>query len=140
MVSKRGAELPMNVIVIAVIALIVLILVAGFFMGGTRVLFERMGGIFKSGYDERSFVLQTCETRCNVATELPRASWVGSSYCKGFFYMDDDGDGKVDLDDIPEKAEKGVKKKYYCYDGSILGAPPCLGVRDACVTVVSNID
>ena len=39
MVSKRGAELPMNVIVIAVIALIVLILVVGFFMGGTSILF-----------------------------------------------------------------------------------------------------
>ena len=133
MVSKRGTELPMNVIVIAVIALIVLILVVSFLMGGTTILFEKIAGVFRGGYDERSFVLQTCETRCKIAQDLPEASWVGSSYCKGFFYMDNTGDGKVDL-----MLNGADKIKYYCwgYDNNdrakVLGAPPCPGVQEKC--------
>jgi len=116
MVSKRGAELPMNVIVIAVIALIVLILVVGFFMGGTSILFEKMAGVFKGGYDDMSATVQTCESHCRVAESLSTdIAKKNSAYCRATYSLDNDFNGLVDRANGNDQDKDAVKVKYYCH-------------------------
>ena len=117
MISKRGAELPMNVIVISVIALIVLILVVGFFMGGTSVLFDRMAGVFKGGYDDTSATVQTCESHCRVAESLSTdIAKKNSAYCKASYSLDiEPSNGLVDRVGGNDEDKKALKVRYYCH-------------------------
>ena len=134
MVSKRGAELPMNVIVIAVIALIVLILVVGFFMGGTSILFEKMAGVFKGGYDDMSATVQTCESHCRVAESLSTdIAKKNSAYCKATYSLDNDFNGLVDRVGVNNDEDtKAYKVRYYCHTSvdvsdskQVPGVPSC---------------
>ncbi len=129
MISKRGAELPMNVIVIAIISLIVLILVVGFFMGGTGVLFEKMAGVFKGGYDETSLVVQTCESHCRVAESLSTdIAKQNSAYCKASFTLDVNGDGLVDRVGGKDQDKDAAKLRYYCWENTDSGSARVPGV------------
>jgi len=44
--NKKGAELPMNTIIIAIIVVVVLVIIIVFFVGGTSSIGQRISEIF----------------------------------------------------------------------------------------------
>lgn len=95
--KKKGAELSLNVIIIAVLALIVLVIVAATFLGGWSALKEKLGLSKKivEGADY-NIAIQNCQLWCTEAGDLPTAQQKKSSYCVQTQNVDIDRDGKLD--------------------------------------------
>ncbi len=104
----------MSTIVIAIIAMIVLIIIVAFFLGGFSALGEKIASIFKGGAVGQDFAIQQCTTFCERAEELETNLQKSSDYCKTTFSLDLDGDGKADTF---EKDGKKITVKYHC-DGT----------------------
>jgi len=75
--NKRGqAGLPMNTLIVAIIAIIVLLLIVTFFTGGLGTIGERIRDIFgkgTAGYDI-SVARNFCTDYCNSAKRLEGAT------------------------------------------------------------------
>lgn len=106
--NKKGAELSLNVVVVAVLVIMVLVVVTIFFLGGMGGMTSKIKSMFfgtLAGTD-RTIAVQTCQTRCEQAKLLPIP--MTSAFCSSF-YIDDDGNGEAD------KNDKGEYTKFYCY-------------------------
>lgn len=97
---KRAQGLPLNLIVLAIIAALVLVLIIAFTVGGAGSTFSR---IFKVGTttigDEVDSVRAACRNACNNA-ELSVQNgqqWVNAEYCKKKINIDKNGNGKLDV-------------------------------------------
>ncbi len=97
--AKRGQGLPLNLIVLAIIAALVLVLIIAFTVGGAGSSFSR---IFKVGAtaagDEIESIRAACRQACSTAesTVTNGQEWITSGYCKKRSSIDLDGDGKVE--------------------------------------------
>ncbi|MEM2873916.1 MAG: hypothetical protein QW063_00450 [Candidatus Nanoarchaeia archaeon] len=96
MSKSRAQGLPLNVIVLAAIAALVLILIVAFTIGG-------LGGFFKqittaSGIEELSTVQTACSSACSRAqvTATTLIQFKNSDYCKKTFTIDLNKNGKID--------------------------------------------
>jgi flagellar basal body-associated protein FliL len=113
--GKRGAELSMNVIIIAILVIIVLVVVAAFFMGGFSQMINKINQLFTGRLKgtDIPIAVTTCESLCQEAQLLSTESLKSSSsYCTKYFYLEwRRQDGDVDYED-----EDGKKNpiKYYC--------------------------
>lgn len=117
--NKKGAELSMNVIIIAILGIIVLVIIAAFFMGGFSKLYDGIRNVFSGTVpDDQSTAISNCENNCKFAQLMDSANAKASSlYCKGTAKYDSDGDGQVD-------------EKHHCWSSWI--GVDCPGVRDFC--------
>jgi hypothetical protein len=128
---KKAQGLPLNLIVLAVIAALILVLIIAFTIGGAGSFFSK---IFKSGTtavgDETSVVQDACRadcTRAQQSTSTPQ--WATSSYCRRTANIDLDGNGNLTA------TEKGLK----CWDTPIsvtcsttIGTTPVEGNKADC--------
>ncbi|MBU1204195.1 MAG: hypothetical protein KKG60_03970 [Nanoarchaeota archaeon] len=119
---KKGAELSMNVIIIAILAILVLVIVAAFFTGGMARLMELISG---TRPDSISTATSMCQSDCDVASirGTPQEK-TNSKYCRQTFRLDNDEDGKIDT--TPD----GSPRYYHCWESPI--SIICGGVKEFC--------
>ena len=108
----KAQGMPINMIVMIVLALLVLVVVAGFFMTGTGTLF---GGIAQQGGQasaqaELSAFRSSCQTWCMSMNSMyaPGDEIKGTLYCKT-------------TRDLPSFGLTGV----HCYNDNVLGDNGC---------------
>lgn len=107
MMNKKGAELPMNALIVIILVVIVLIVISILFLGGTSGLSKSIRSIFygtTSGTDINLAVVQ-CDNHCSNAQALPAATRSISGYCRTTYDIDLTGDGKISIED----KEAGIK-------------------------------
>ena len=95
--AKKAQGLPLNFIVLAAIAALVLILVIAFTVGGGAPFLSK---IFKSGTTAIGDEIETVKTACtNLCAQAQTISstgaWKGTSFCSRTFNVDLDKDGKL---------------------------------------------
>jgi hypothetical protein len=92
--TKRGQSLPINTIVIAILALLVLVFVILFATGSFSSLFGQTKNIGESS-DTSIVAAQTkCAQWCLTAQGSKTTSeWTSSKFCKDTQLIDTDGDG-----------------------------------------------
>lgn len=120
MMDKRGAELSMNVVIIAIIGVLVLVVVALVFTSNVATTTQKMREFLGLGTSGQSieFVKDQCRLACENAklSDTPK----DSRYCKNLF----------------DVKEGDSVKQYSCwnragYSGVGVGCP---GVDDKCVS------
>lgn len=85
--NKKGAELPMNTLIAAIIAIVVLLLIITFFTGGLGTIGEKVRDIFgkgTAGYDV-NVAKNFCTDYCNAAKPLTAEQQKTSAYCNEKF-------------------------------------------------------
>ena len=107
--GKKAQGLPLNLIVLAAIAALVLVLVIAFTVGGSGTFF---GKIYKGGTtavgDELTVVKSTCTSLCDQAKlATTDAAYKGSSYCKRTFNVDLDSSGATGGFDVNGNVKAG---------------------------------
>ncbi|MEK6923492.1 MAG: hypothetical protein AABW84_02265 [Nanoarchaeota archaeon] len=120
MANKRGQGLPLELIVLAAIAAIVLVLIIAFTIGGGSVFFQKIfqGGTSAVG-DDLSTARSSCNSLCSQAklvTTTP--SWKSSSYCKKEFNIDLDDDGELGGCDISSGSFANPLEDEICTGGT----------------------
>ena len=97
---KRGVELALNSLVIAILVVLVLISLVIFFIFGFENVSNKIKSISQksTGGMDRTLAIQLCNQYCDFAKGLDKEQRRGSSYCNVKFDIDDDGDGLVDLE------------------------------------------
>ena len=97
--NKRGAELSMNVIIIAILVVLVLVIVAVFFTGGFTTLSSKIKNLFQPEVID----LQTAVTKCNgyctsyevvTGVSIQRDLW--RKFCEDPIDIDLNGNRKID--------------------------------------------
>ncbi len=94
--ATKAQGLPINLIILAIVAALVLVIVVAFTVGGTSNVFGKIskssavvGGDFEA-------VRATCKSFCDRAQSLSSTDdWVKSQYCARTFSVDLDRDGKT---------------------------------------------
>ncbi len=106
--NKKAQGLPLNLIILAIIAALVLVLVLAFTIGGAGTIFAK---IFKTGTtavgEDLDVVRTTCQSLCDQAQITDASQQPGSNYCQKTFDVDIDQDGS--LGDTDETKELGLK-------------------------------
>ena len=97
MVIKKAQGLPLNLIVLAAIAALVLVLGISFTVGGSGAFF---GKIYKGGQtavgDDLTVVKSACTAACDQAKlTTTDAAYKTSTYCTRTFNVDVNSDGKT---------------------------------------------
>jgi len=82
--NKKGAELPMNTIIIAIVAVVVLVIIIVFFIGGTSSVAQKIKEIFSGATAGTDIQLATqfCKEYCDQGRT--------STYCQKTFNVDKD--------------------------------------------------
>src|SRR3989344_4987580 len=97
--AKRAQGLPLNLIVLAIIAALVLVLIIAFTVGGAGSTFSRIFKVSTSTTGEEiDSVRAACRNACNNA-ELSitgSSQWATADYCKKRFNLDVDSSGKIE--------------------------------------------
>ena len=128
--NKKGVDLTINTIIIAVLVVLVLIVVVTFFLGGFGRITETISRVFfpiTLGTD-LTIATQTCEQRCEQAKLISDTLRRNSAFCKASFSIDKDGNGFADRIDGNDEDKAKPFVKYYCYRQADLPAERSLGV------------
>mgnify|MGYP001610398522 FL=1 len=118
--DKKGVELTINTIIIAVLVVLVLIVVVTFFLGGFGRITEAISRVFFPAITgtDLTIAVQLCEQRCEQAKALPTSLRGTSAFCVSAFQIDKNGNGLADRvggnDD--DKSQSFIK--YFCHKGS----------------------
>ena len=105
MINKKGAELSFNMIIIAVLGILVLVVVAAFFISN----FTNFGSsIDDLNIDKVSVAQSTCNSACDLDKSIK-----SQSYCTTTFNLDRNKDGRVDTDSENNAIE------YHCWQDPI---------------------
>ncbi|MBS3063916.1 MAG: hypothetical protein J4445_00505 [DPANN group archaeon] len=118
--AKKGQGLPLELIVLAAIAAIVLVLIIAFTIGGGSVFFQK---IFKGGTsaigDDLATARNSCNSLCSQAKLATTTSaWSSSSYCKDTFDIDLDKDGDLGGCDISSGSPGNPLEDEICTGGT----------------------
>ncbi|MEK6807426.1 MAG: hypothetical protein AABX75_00190 [Nanoarchaeota archaeon] len=132
MVTKKAQGLPLNLIVLAAIAALVLVLVISFTVGGSGAFF---GKIYRGGQtavgDELTLVKTTCTSACDQAKlTAADAAYKTSTYCTRTFNVDVNNDGKIV--DVGVKGAQGFVQEI----GLNCGNAP---ISTACDYLIGNV-
>ena len=133
--NKKGVDLTINTIIIAVLAVLVLIVVTTFFLGGFGRVTEVISNVFfplTTGTD-LTIAIQSCEQRCEqtkTLTEPLRKNF----YCLHSFKIDKDGDSRADRVGGNDADKNQPFVKYYCSRILDTGTEKDLGVSCEVVT------
>ncbi|MEK6936535.1 MAG: hypothetical protein AABW58_00520 [Nanoarchaeota archaeon] len=113
--NKKGVDLTINTIIIAVLVVLVLIVVTTFFLGGFSRVTGTISNVFfplTTGTD-LTIAIQSCEQKCDqakVLTDNLRKNF----YCQQSFIIDKDQNGKADRVDGNDDDKSKAFIKYYC--------------------------
>ncbi|MEK6903964.1 MAG: hypothetical protein AABW87_00035 [Nanoarchaeota archaeon] len=123
--DKRGAELGLNWIIIAVLAVLVLIVASYFFLSGSGGVTGTIRDIFRgttSGIS-KSISVENCIQMCRQLENYPVALRGKSPFCTTNFKIDEDNDGEA-------QKVNDEYVKYYCQraGAASAGAERDLGV------------
>ena len=113
--DRKGMELSLNTIIIAIIAIILLVSVVSFFFFGFKGLTDRIKSIFyvtTAGYD-MVLAQQTCNSYCQNAALLPEDLRKDSPYCTYPLFIDEDNNGEADRE--IKNDPKSPYKKFTCF-------------------------
>ena len=122
--NKKAQGLPLSTIIVAILVIVVLIVVLIFFLGGMGGMSTKIKSIFfgaTAGVD-KSLAIEYCRQYCISAQSLPESARGSSSFCKKYFYIDEDNDGEADKD------ANGNLIQWYCFEASSVGNVKYLGV------------
>jgi len=100
-INKKGVELSMNVIIIAILAILVLVILALFFTGGIKSLFTKITSLYSGQLTDVSSKIASCNAICNTYSVTKSQIYV-DKYCSEGSPVDLNGDGTI------ETSEKGV--------------------------------
>ncbi|MEW6063558.1 MAG: hypothetical protein AB1571_04285 [Nanoarchaeota archaeon] len=105
--NKRGVELSMNVIIIAILVILVLVILAVFFTGGIANLFNKIKLLYGAQLTDVSAKIASCNTLCQqyITTGSPLYK---DRFCEGT-KVDINGDGAI----------KGDEEGVNCIDPNI---------------------
>jgi len=106
--AKKGQGLPLNLIVLAAMAALILVLVIAFTIGGAGAFFGKIfrGGVTAVG-EEINVVQTTCNSLCQQAqTVSSTVTWKTSQYCRRTFNVDRNGDGVLNQSTSDPKANE----------------------------------
>jgi len=107
--NKKGAELPLATMIVAIIVIVVLVVIIAFFLSGTYSLKQAISRIFygtTSGTD-KALAVQICQQNCDIAMSLPEGQVrMSSQYCNQYFSIDTANRGEADF-------KPGTNQKYY---------------------------
>lgn len=95
--AKKAQGLPLNLIVLAAIAALILVLVIAFTIGGAGTFFKQIfnRGITAVG-DDVDGAKTNCQNWCTQAQQLTTtAAWKASSYCTKTANIDVNKDGAI---------------------------------------------
>ncbi len=110
------AELPINVIIIAILVVLVLVIVAAFFTGGFSQIIEKIKGT-TSGISVDDAILR-CQTLCNTYKTTQRNT-AKETFCNSHFEVDLNADGKIE----------GHEKEVYCDELGVDCGIDCREIR-----------
>jgi flagellar basal body-associated protein FliL len=120
--DKRGAELSMNVIIIAILVLLVLVVLGYFFLGGSTKIFQ---GINQFTSDNLENARNDCSSRCQLAQNYETNDQkINSGYCKKQINYDKNNDNIAD-------------EKVRCYSSYV--NIQCPGVSNLCTYEATEI-
>lgn len=104
--NKRGQDISMNVIIMAIIALLVLIVLAVVFTGGIANTVDKMKTFlgFGTGGKTLEFAKEQCNTNCVIAKGLDNPK--DSSYCTQVFNIKEDTGVKYYMCDVDNSNPK----------------------------------
>lgn len=118
--DKRGVELTLNTVIIAILVVLVLIVVIGFFLGGTSKAKDTIADIFSAGVagSDIGLAVQQCENYCDQAAEWSDKLKKSSPFCKKEFHLDFVApiDGEADLDKEDKEDKEKKPHPYKCED------------------------
>ncbi len=123
--NKKGVELTLNTVIIAILVVLVLVLLIGFFLGGTTRFKEIVGSIFRSSSagTDVSIARDQCKSYCTQAQGWAPDLVTTSPYCSFGFKLDIDGNGEADLED--ESGGQKVYKQFKCSQPGTQIYTPC---------------
>jgi hypothetical protein len=129
--NKKGVDLAINTIILAVLVVLVLIVVTTFFLGGFGRVTEVISRVFfpiTAGTD-LAIAAQNCDQRCDQAKLLPDNLQRNSAFCNSAYNIDKNGDGSADRVGGVDSDKSKPFVKYYCYRQSpITGESESLGI------------
>ncbi len=91
-ISKKGAELSLNFIIIAAIGLVVLVIALVFFTGGAERLLRGVPESVQVNQQQLNLWRNECELYCNQGSK--------SGFCNTFKSLDKNKNGKQDAEDV----------------------------------------
>lgn len=95
MMNKK-ADISMNTIVYAAIAVLILVIIIAFVTGGLGKLFKGVGTYTQESNQIKNECQNNCITAKNDITSFGITTWKNSNYCTKVYEYDINGDGKVD--------------------------------------------
>ena len=100
--DKRGAEVALNTVVIAIIIILVLTSVIIFFTVGFGNMSSKFRSVTKMSVEgiDLTLAINLCQQYCDVAKTLDEDARSNSPYCVNRFDIDEDGDGNADITNI----------------------------------------
>lgn len=109
MLNKKGQGLSLNVIIIAVLAILVLVIVSAFFLGGFSTLGDKVRGVFTgtTAGSDLDLSISTCTNLCQRAKDLDPAVARNSAYCTSKFSVDTNNNGKIEDDEKDRRCSDG---------------------------------
>ncbi|MCX6711965.1 MAG: hypothetical protein NT139_02945 [Candidatus Woesearchaeota archaeon] len=113
--NKKGAELPLTTMIVAIIVIVVLVVIIAFFLSGTYSLKQSISRIFygTTGGTDQGLAVQICQQNCDVAKSLTNPDLQKQSqFCKQYFNLDTNNDGEADFN--PDTSGKKVYIRWYC--------------------------
>lgn len=140
--AKRAQGLPLNLIVLAAIAALILVLIIAFTVGGAGSFF---GKIFQTSTtavgDQMETVKTTCNSLCSQAESSTTSNaFTSSSYCSRKFNIDQDGSGKLGgyaSDKGGDCTKPGLTGNYNC-KGQKEKSITCFDAGVACTASIST--
>jgi len=105
--NKRGVELSMNVIIIAILVILVLVILAVFFTGGISNLFNKIKLLYGAQLTDVSTKIASCNALCQQYTTTGSPLYK-DRFCQGT-KVDISGDGAI----------KGDEENINCMDPNI---------------------
>ncbi len=117
--NKKGVELTLNTVIISILVLLVLIVVIGFFLGGTGKMKSTVSDIFGQSMEgtDIDVALAQCQSWCDQTKTRPtQLLQEETSYCKHTFALDVNNNGELEGDEL----------EYKCY-GDPLNVPCVTG-------------
>ena len=114
--SRKAQALPMNTVIIAILVVLVLFVVAAFFLGGTSGVMSKIRSLFYGsiGGQDKLTAVQTCNLRCDAVKALPVSAIPTSAFCMQSFLIDENNNGEADYDPTSSTNQKKNYYRFYC--------------------------
>ncbi len=98
--NKKGVELTLNTVIIAILVVLVLVVLIGFLLGGTGKAKDKINELFDTSTTASSISIsiEQCKIYCDQIEEsgMTAKQSITSLFCNKVFNIDKDGDGVIE--------------------------------------------